>query len=58
MENARVVRIKSTKSLEHIQISKALEPEIESNPDIKRVSPWEPFKFDENDNLLPFPSEL
>ncbi|MDP2863689.1 MAG: lactate racemase domain-containing protein [Desulfobacterales bacterium] len=56
MKNARVVRIKSTKSLEHIQVSKALEPEIESNQDIKRVSPWEPFKFDENDNLLPFPS--
>ncbi len=56
MENARVVRIKSTKRLEHIQVSKALESEIESNRDIKRVSPWEPFKFDENDNLLPFPS--
>lgn len=56
MENARAVRIKSTKSIELIQVSKALEPEIESNPDIKRVSPWEPFKFDENDNLSPFPS--
>lgn len=58
MENARIVRIKSTKSLEHIQISKALEYEIESNPDIKRISSWEPFKFDENDNLLPFPSPV
>jgi len=56
MENARIARIKSTKSLEHIQISKALEPEIESNPDIRMVSPWEPFKFDENDNLITFPS--
>jgi len=56
MENARVVRIKSTKSIEHLQISKALESGIEANPDITRSSPWEPFKFDENDNLLPFPS--
>ena len=56
MENARIVRIKSTKSLEYIQVSKALEAGIESNPDIKRVSQWEPFRFDENDNLLPFPS--
>lgn len=58
MEYARIVRIKSTKNLEYIQVSKALEPEIEPNPDIKRVSPWEPFKFDENDNLLTFPSEF
>jgi hypothetical protein len=55
MENARIVRIKSTKSLEHIQVSKALEPEILSNPGIKIVSSWEPFKFDESDNLLPLP---
>jgi hypothetical protein len=54
MEKARIVRIKSTKSLEHIQISKALEPDILSNPDIKTVSGWEPFKFDENNNLFPF----
>ncbi|MDQ1330681.1 MAG: hypothetical protein QG578_946 [Thermodesulfobacteriota bacterium] len=56
MENARIARIKSTKSLEYIQVSKSLEAGIESNPDIKRVSPWEPFRFDGNDNLLPFPS--
>ena len=58
MENARIARIKSTKSLEHIQVSRALEKEIESNPDIKRISYWEPFQFDEKDNLLPFPSEF
>jgi hypothetical protein len=55
MENARIARIKSTKSLEHIQISKALEQEIIANSRIERVSGWEPFQFDENDNLLPFP---
>ena len=58
MENARIARIKSTKSLEHIQVSRALVKEIESTPDIKRISSWEPFRFDENDNLLPFPSEF
>ncbi len=58
MENARIVRIKSTKNLEHIQVSKALEHEIESNPNIERVSQWESFKFDENNNLLPFPSPV
>lgn len=54
MENARIVRIKSTKHLEYIQVSKTLEDEVLSNPDIERVSPWEPLKFDENNNLLPF----
>jgi hypothetical protein len=56
MENARIVRIASTKRLEKMQISKSLESEIKANPDIARISPWEPLKFDEKDNLLPFPS--
>jgi len=58
LENARIVRIKSTKSLEHIQVSKALENEVLSNTNIKMVSQWEPFRFDENDNFLPFPSKF
>ncbi|MFO7667320.1 MAG: lactate racemase domain-containing protein [Desulfobacterales bacterium] len=58
MENARIVRIKSTKHLEYIQVSKALEPEIESKPNIERVSQWEPLMFDSDDNLLPFPTPV
>jgi len=54
LENARIVRIKSTKSLDYFQASKALENDVLSNPNIKMVSQWEPLKFDEEDNLLPF----
>jgi len=58
MENARIVRIKSTKQLEYIQVSKALEPEVLSDPNIERVSQWDPLKFDKEDNLLPFPTPV
>ncbi|MBU1053305.1 MAG: DUF2088 domain-containing protein [Proteobacteria bacterium] len=52
LQDCRIVRIRDTKHLDLIQVSKALEEEIESNPDLKRVSDWEPFKFDGNDNLV------
>ncbi len=48
---ARVVRIKDTATLDLLQISKALEPEVLSNPDLEQITPWEPFRFDENGNL-------
>ena len=51
MEKVRIVRIKDTSSLQFLQVSKALEPDILSNPHMERITPWEPFQFDENDNL-------
>jgi hypothetical protein len=45
------VRIRDTKNLEVIQVSKAFEDEILSNQDIETVTPWGPVKFDEKENL-------
>jgi hypothetical protein len=50
-KSARIVRIRDTKNLEVIQVSKAFEDEILSNQDIKTVTPWGPVKFDEKENL-------
>ncbi len=50
-KNARIVRIRDTKNLEVIQVSKAFEDEILSNQDIETVTPWRPVKFDEKENL-------
>jgi hypothetical protein len=52
MAKARIVRIKDTASLELLQVSKALEPEVLSNPNLELIKPWQPFEFDENDNLI------
>lgn len=51
---ARVVRIRDTAHLEYIQISKALESEMEKNPDLERMTPWLPFALDASDNLVNF----
>lgn len=56
LQNSRIARIRDTKHIELIQVSRALEPEIESNPDVTRISPWKQFRFDENNNLPCFPS--
>lgn len=53
MAKARVVRIKDTASLEFLQVSKALEPEILSNSNLEQITPWEPLRFDIDDNLIP-----
>jgi len=61
MEDARIVRIKDTASLELLQVSKALLPDILSNPNLKQITEWTPFQFDNNYNLLElpaFPSDL
>ncbi|MCG2758594.1 MAG: DUF362 domain-containing protein [Desulfobacteraceae bacterium] len=61
MEDARIVRIKDTASLELLQVSKALLPDILSNPNIKQITEWTPFQFDNNGNLpelSDFPSDL
>lgn len=52
MAKARIVRIKDTASLELLQISKALELEVLSNPNLELITPWQPFEFDEDDNLM------
>ena len=60
MEDARIVRIKDTATLELLQVSKALLPDILSNPNLKQITEWTPFQFDNNYNLLElssFPSD-
>ncbi len=52
MAKARIVRIKDTASLELLQVSKALELEVLSNPNLELITPWQPFEFDEDDNLI------
>ena len=52
MEEARIVRIKDTATLELLQVSKALLPDILSNPNLKQITEWTPFQFDNNGNLL------
>ena len=52
-QQTRLVRIHSTKRLEVMQVSAAFAPEIESNPKLKRLRPWQPMGFDGHGNLLP-----
>ncbi|MBU2522080.1 MAG: hypothetical protein KKD50_07610, partial [Proteobacteria bacterium] len=58
MEDARIVRIKNTATLELLQVSKALLPDILSNPNLKQITEWTPFQFDNNYNLLELSSLL
>ena len=51
----RVVRIKDTSSLGHIQISRSLEQEMTSNACLSRISDWQPLAFNTYDNLTDFP---
>lgn len=50
-QQARVVRIKDTAHLSILQVSKTLEAEIEANPHLKRISPWQPLEFDQKGNI-------
>ncbi len=50
-ESARIVRIRDTKNLEFIQVSKAFEDEILSNQNVEKVTPWKPLNFDKKENL-------
>ncbi len=56
LQNARVVRIKDTASLEHLQISKSLKNEMKANPKLNRLTQWQPFQFDKNGNLMEMPA--
>jgi|GEM_PF-2940734 len=51
-ENARIVRIKNTASLEYLKISRPLEKDIAQETSLERVTDWQPFRFDEPGNLL------
>jgi hypothetical protein len=51
-EAARITRIKNTAMLETLWVSRALEDEARSNPNIQVLRPWEPMAFDERGNLL------
>lgn len=50
----RVVRIKNTSSLEHLQVSRALETEVLGNDRLALVSSWQGLGFDEKGNLREF----
>jgi hypothetical protein len=49
--DARLVRIKNTKSLEVLEVSRALEKKIAANPNLEQVTPWRTMEFDEQGNL-------
>jgi len=57
-ENVRMVRIIDTARLGCIQISKALEKDLLTNTTLNRLTPWLPFEFNENSNLIPFPLSI
>lgn len=50
-EAARIVRIKNTSTLDVLEVSRALEKEIASNPDLGMVTGWRPMEFDDHGNL-------
>jgi len=54
-QESRLVRIFDTKHLEVLQVSDALQVEVESEPNLERLTPWEPLAFDTDGNLPPFP---
>jgi hypothetical protein len=51
--SARLVRISDTKYLEKLQVSKALKAEVERNPKLTLLGPWQPMAFGKDGNLLP-----
>ena len=51
-EAARIIRIKNTATLETLLVSRVLEGDLVSNPDLQILRPWEPIAFDDSGNLL------
>lgn len=49
---ARIMRIKNTATLETLWVSRALEDDVTSNPDIQVLRPWAPMAFDDGGNLV------
>ena len=56
-QQARLVRIHSTKHLEVMQVSAAFAADVETNPKLERLSPWQPMEFDAKGDLQPFTSD-
>ncbi len=54
-DSVRIVRINHTASLHLMQVSKSLEPLIDADPNLERITAWEPLRFDADGNLPPFP---
>lgn len=52
--DARIVRIRHTAALKYIQVSKALEAEVDRESRLKRIVSWGPMEFDASGNLLDF----
>lgn len=52
-ENARIVRIKNTLELTHIEVSEPLLPFVEAHPQMKPTSAPGDFRFDAQGNLSP-----
>jgi hypothetical protein len=50
-EAAQIIRIKNTATLETLWVSRTLEGEVRSNPDLQVLGPWEPMAFDDSGNL-------
>ena len=48
---ARIIRIKNTLTLDNLMVSRALEGEIISNPDLQILGPWEPMRFNDRGDL-------
>lgn len=53
VREARIVRIADTLSLEHVQVSEACAPMVQSRSGLVVTSPVDEMKFDAADNLLP-----
>ncbi len=51
-EEARITRIKNTATLETLWVSRALESDVTSNPNLKILGEWQPMAFDKKDNLV------
>jgi len=49
--SARTIRIKNTLTLDKIMVSRALEAEVMSDPDLEILGPWAPMGFDDRSNL-------
>jgi hypothetical protein len=50
-DSARIIRIKNTLTLDKLMVSRALEGEVISNPDLQILGPWAPMGLDGRGNL-------
>jgi hypothetical protein len=50
-DSARIIRIKNTLTLDKLMVSRALEGEVISNPELEILGPWAPMGLDDRGNL-------